>query len=281
MPNRIIRDAILDSDRYHGLTHNDERLLFVELLLLADDFGLVPLNPAFLRRRTTPCTSKTAGQLAGMVSALADADLVRTYQSEGGGVFGYIPRFNGHPRAHKPKWPLPPSGEGFNEIRDLAKKRSTDAKQVQTNAPEYVFEYEVKDKDSAALRPSGSGLVETPPASQLEPDIKANGKVPPCPYAEIAAAYHEVLPELPAIVTLSAGRKTALQARWREVVTADHLTGPEGVKFFRDYFAKIKRSGFLMGKVKPKTPGGRSFRADWDWIFNGQNFLKILEDRYQ
>jgi hypothetical protein len=151
--------------------------------------------------------------------------------------------------------------------------------------PETETETEVKDKDKdIAPRPSGSGLVETPPASR--PDApqqisNGNGKVPPCPYAEIAAAYHEVLPELPAIVTLSPGRKTALQARWREVVIADHLTGPEGVQFFRDYFGKIKRSGFLMGKVKPKTPGGRSFRADFDWIFNPQNFLKILEDRYQ
>jgi hypothetical protein len=101
---------MLDSDRYQGLSHDSERLLFIELLLLADDYGIVPLSHAFLRRRASPCQAKSPEQVTMMVTALADQDLVRVYHSERGGVFGFIPRFDNRPQALKPKWPLPPAG---------------------------------------------------------------------------------------------------------------------------------------------------------------------------
>jgi len=109
---------------------------------------------------------------------------------------------------------------------------------------------------------------------------KTNGKAPDCPYAMIAEAYHEELPELPSIVVLSPNRKRALQARWREVCTAEHLNAEQGIRFFRDFFRRIKQSEFLIGKAPPKQQGGRSFRADFDWIINPQNFIKIVEGRY-
>jgi hypothetical protein len=151
MPNRIIRESLIDSDRYNELPHDSERLLFIELLLLADDYGIVPLNHAFLRRRTTPCGGKTPEQTAAMLSALCDRDLVRAYQSERGGMFGYIPRFGNSPRAMKPKWPLPPDGQSLNEINALHEKRIADAKRLRTNAPETETETETEKSSSACL----------------------------------------------------------------------------------------------------------------------------------
>jgi hypothetical protein len=59
VPNRIVRDAILDSPRYHGLSSDTARLLFFELLLLADDYGLTPAYPLFLSRRTAAARRAT------------------------------------------------------------------------------------------------------------------------------------------------------------------------------------------------------------------------------
>jgi uncharacterized protein YdaU (DUF1376 family) len=125
---------------------------------------------------------------------------------------------------------------------------------------------------SASLQAHSSANAEEP-GLELTADriTRANGSAPDCPYQAIAEAYHEELPELPSIVVLSPLRKRTLQARWREVCTAEHFNADQGMEFFRDFFRRIKSSDFLIGKAPPK-PGGRSFRADFDWILNPANF---------
>ncbi len=109
MPSRTIRDTVLDSERYHACPV-ESRLLFLELLLCADDYALVPIGEVFLRRHTTACEGKTTAQIAGFLTPLMEHDLIRPYTSERGGRFAFIPRFDNRPRALKPKWPLPPQG---------------------------------------------------------------------------------------------------------------------------------------------------------------------------
>jgi hypothetical protein len=73
MPNRLIREALLDSGRYWSVTI-EARQLFWHLMLLADDFGCVSLAPVFIRRRCfddSPCTEK----VNVLLGQLADADL--------------------------------------------------------------------------------------------------------------------------------------------------------------------------------------------------------------
>jgi hypothetical protein len=114
MPARLIRDKILDSERYHACGV-ESRLLFLELLLCADDYGLVPINDVYLRRHTTVCEGKTPAQIAGFLTPLMEQDLIRAYDGPRGGRFSFIPRFDNRPQAIKPKWPLPPDGldEGY------------------------------------------------------------------------------------------------------------------------------------------------------------------------
>ena len=124
MPNRVIREAILDSDRYHSLASAETRLLFFELILLADDYGLTQMQSSFLRRRTSACSGRSDEAIARMCLDLADADLVRVYEVSGN-RYGYIPRFRSNVggRMHKqPKWPLPPDRTSFNEIKALQEK---------------------------------------------------------------------------------------------------------------------------------------------------------------
>ena len=62
MPNRVIRDDLLDSDRIRSLPTDSHRMLFVELLLLADDYGTPPIRPylsAEPRRATAKSTTSS------------------------------------------------------------------------------------------------------------------------------------------------------------------------------------------------------------------------------
>lgn len=181
MPNRVIRESMLDSDRYSSLPTDSERLLFIELLLLADDFGLVPLNYAFLRRRVSPCVGKTEKQALVMLEHLIECDLIRTYHSESGSLFGYIPRFGNVPRAKKPKWPLPPDIPSFNEINKLARfccaptcKSTSSAGRALANAPETETETETEKKYTPAEAGGAGGRASVGPA-QVAPVVAPPG----------------------------------------------------------------------------------------------------------
>jgi len=134
MPARYVREKMLDSRRYHkvGLI---ERLAFVELVLLADDFGLVQLDPTFLSRRTTAFVGLSSEAMAGKIDAMEKVDLIRTYvvQDE---AFAWIPRNGFFRRAKRPSHPLPNFEaphyrDRFNELKKLAGNCNADAVQMQ------------------------------------------------------------------------------------------------------------------------------------------------------
>lgn len=246
MPNRVVRESVLDSDRYQALPHDSERLLFFELLLLCDDFGLVPLNYGFLRRKCTPCSHKTEAQVASMVQALGDVDLIRCYQSDGGSTFGFIPRFGNTPRAKKPKWPLPPKTPAFNEINRLAVIRNTSALETETET----------DKDS--------------------PGGESSGRLA-CPQQEIQRLYNELLPELPAARLWTSDRQTHAKARWREVTKAKGwLCVEDGLAWFRRFFEAVREDDFLMGRTG-RGRGHESWECGIDFLLSPRGFRRVFE----
>jgi hypothetical protein len=168
MPNRIVRSAILDSERYHSVDLR-ARLAFHELLLCADDYGLVPVSSLYLRRHTTALADSDPKIVAQVLSSLADHDLIRMYEVDGG-RFAYIPRFGNHPRARKPAWPLPPANIGGNEIKELIEKlrstRYSHAKQVHSEcsarAPETETETETETEEKEVHRMSVPRAAQKP-----------------------------------------------------------------------------------------------------------------------
>ena len=128
MPNRIIRESILDSARYLELTEG-EQLLFIHLMLLADDFGCVSLAPAFLARRAFS-ERPGLGRMVRMLSALADQDLIRIYEVEGS-RFAFIPRFGQRLRQMRLRHPIPP--EATLEGDEEAKLRFIEFKSLPSN----------------------------------------------------------------------------------------------------------------------------------------------------
>ena len=262
MPNRIIRDAILDSDRYVSLTHDSERLLYIELLLLADDFGLVPLNFAFLRRRASPCAGKTEHQINEMLGQMIERDLIRTYRSDSGSLFGFIPRFGNAPRAKKPKWPMPPDSPGFNEIKYLAQNRVANAVRLHTNEPETETETETD------LRKVVVGAANSREQGSTAPAPSA----PACPHQEIIALWAEKLPTAIQPREWTPTRQKHLQARWREKRKRQNL------EWWAGLFDYVAQSDFLMGRKN--SPGRKPFALSLPWLLEPENFAKIIDGQY-
>lgn len=131
---------------------------------------------------------------------------------------------------------------------------------------------------SAQAQGEAQALKSLPTSSVVDADSGAT-PLPPCPYTELIQLFAEKLPELRQVAVLNQARKTALQARWREVCKADNFSAAQALEWFAWFFDEISNSKFLMGRVQQRE--GRSFRATFDWIFKPSNFLKIVEGNYQ
>jgi hypothetical protein len=100
MADRILRDEILDSDRWLDLPADTHRLVYVGLLLHADDFGNFEGGIRRLFRFMNHFTQvKTEEAAATVMGHLVDADMARGYKAMVDGVereFYHLPRFQSH-----------------------------------------------------------------------------------------------------------------------------------------------------------------------------------------
>jgi hypothetical protein len=112
MPSRIIREGLLDSERYWSVTV-EARQLFWHLMLLADDFATVSLAAGFIRRRCFD-DAPTPAKIEKLLTQLHDEDLLRIYEA-GNGRYGFIPRFRQRLQRMTLKNPAPPAALLFDD----------------------------------------------------------------------------------------------------------------------------------------------------------------------
>jgi len=92
-----------------------------------------------------------------------------------------------------------------------------------------------------------------------------------CPTAEIVALYHAELSDLPRVEKITDARAGYIRQRWlQDLPTLDA---------WRNYFADVRRSKFLMG-LAPGRDGKPPFRADLEWLTKPSNFAKVSEGKY-
>ena len=127
MPTRMIREGLLDSDRY-GRVSDAARLLFVHLMLLADDFGCVSVSATFLRRRCF-YDSPSDERIARLVCELVDVDLIRTYEVDRA-CLAFIPRFRQRLYRSTLKHAIPPAAL-YQDDDDAAEKFKEISKEKQ------------------------------------------------------------------------------------------------------------------------------------------------------
>jgi hypothetical protein len=152
MPSRLIRESLLDSERYWSVTI-EARQMYLHMLLLADDFGCISVSPTFLRRRCFN-DSPSHERIAKLLNELNDADLIRLYDHDRA-CFAFIPRFRQRLQRNTLKHPTPPDWalEGDEHAKQLfngIKNKSinpTVGQRLETRSPSVPQPPEVKRRE--------------------------------------------------------------------------------------------------------------------------------------
>ena len=179
-------------------------------------------------------------------------------------------------------------GETGNKNREIEQEgievRATQifsAEKIARPEPGLCEEINAKLRDAVDRDPDDFDLVDATPEAldifDTEPLPVGGTKAATCPVTEIVALYNQKLgPYLRTVRKMTPARAQAVRARWRDVAeiveSQDRATVMEGMS---DYFDKIARSNFLMGRVP-----GKAWRADFDFIFSQRGFTRIFEDKY-
>ena len=117
MPDRMIRNEILTSERYWSVS-DQAKLLYVHLLLSADDTARFSGKNFTLRTACFPGRGIEPEAMESMLMELERVDLIRPYQVNNE-RFIFIPRFRQRLRYTNSKYPAPPK-----EINDLEIEKS-------------------------------------------------------------------------------------------------------------------------------------------------------------
>ena len=129
------------------------------------------------------------------------------------------------------------------------------------------------EKETDIHVPNGTCLSSPVPGDDPAPsNVIKHPKADPVPYQAIVDLYHrELCPPMQRCLILSDKRKSHLRQRWHG--------GLGSLEEWQAYFGFIKRSDFLMGR-KAASNGRKPFVADFDWIINATNYVKIAERKY-
>lgn len=127
---------------------------------------------------------------------------------------------------------------------------------------------------------SGQGVDKCPPKIDIEleidiekdidiekeEDADEEGETIYTPYEKILELYHKICVSFPKVRSLSDNRKRTLRARYKE--------NDCNIEVFEELFTKAENSDFLKGKTT-------KWKADFDWLINQANMIKVLEDKYK
>lgn len=117
MPDRLIRDELLNSERYWSVS-DEAKLLYIHLILSADDTARYSGKNFTLRTRCFSGRGMESNRMEILLTELVDQDLIRLYFVNNE-RFIFIPRFKQRLRFVNSKYPEPP-----NEINDIVIKKT-------------------------------------------------------------------------------------------------------------------------------------------------------------
>lgn len=107
MPSRVIREGLIDSEHILAAGEAAE-VLFLRLMLVADDYGRFDGRLPVICRRCWPIGGMTDEEVEKRLTALVANGLIERYEVDGK-PFIQIPNFGQRTRAMKSKFP-PPNG---------------------------------------------------------------------------------------------------------------------------------------------------------------------------
>ena len=106
MPNRVVREGILSSERVNALSESEE-LFYRRLMSVVDDYGRYFAHPGLLRSACYPMRldTKTEAQISEYLVSCQKAGLIRVYQI---GSKSYLELVDFHQRMRQMKSKFPP-----------------------------------------------------------------------------------------------------------------------------------------------------------------------------
>jgi len=107
MPNRVIREGFLDSDKVNTL-NAPEQIFFLRLMLVADDFGRFDARPKFLESKCYPMSKKRIN-INKMLKRIHEVGLCKIYTVDGKQYLEIID-FGQRTRIMRSKYPECPQG---------------------------------------------------------------------------------------------------------------------------------------------------------------------------
>lgn len=135
-------------------------------------------------------------------------------------------------------------------------------------------------KDKTLLSESDDSNVSPSETKSDSNVVKIDSAKPQIPYQQIIDAYHDALPELPAVRLQTESRRKAIKARWMQMLNSDRGDGTlrytdteSGIRWWTQYFNHVRHNSHWLGD------NDRGWTADFDWLLNLSNFTKVIEYR--
>jgi hypothetical protein len=238
---------------------------WVRLLCLCDEDGRLPLSGAELAR----LVGLSEADLTALLARLTAAEAV-SIDSSGVSVSGW--RTPDEERKKRQR-------ERQRKHREKVKCDKSRDSHVTSNVTGHVTVTLPVTNDKRITRYTYSSLdsLDTKDLSlgngkSLDTDIEdksqkgstASSEAVPSSYQEIVDYYHKACPGLPRVRANSKARVDAVR-RLKKQMPIDDI---------REMLGKAGRSDFLNGK------NDRGFKADFTWLLNPTNAVKVLEGRY-
>jgi hypothetical protein len=122
MPNRILREGILTSERVNALAHRSE-LFYRRLMSVVDDYGRFSAHPGLLRAACFPLKIDEVREadISRWLTEVESAGLILLYAVDGKPYLELTGL--GSPRAKESRYPAPPEAPVKTSARTCAQKR--------------------------------------------------------------------------------------------------------------------------------------------------------------
>lgn len=245
MPNRIVREGILSSERINALSPNAE-LFYRRLMSVVDDFGRFTANPTLLRASCYPLKldSVKEDSISKHLAECVGARLIVLY-TVADKAYLEMQDFRQQVRAKDSKYPAPDS--------HMRSRCVADEQQVIADAHLDGDVVEDEEKTCATGVP--------PAAPRRQPSV---------PVQAVVDVYNSTLTRLAKVRSITPKRKRAIEALWRDSPLAGDLD------LFRQYFEECEADSFLSG-AGPYRNGHENWRPDFDYLTRQDVVTKTYE----
>lgn len=276
MPERFTKLLASITDSSVWAYDNETRIVWITLLAMADDDGVIHASVSGIARRAIIPLEKTAAALETFMGPDPDSRHVddeagtgaRLVKVDGGYLLSGYSRIRSsnqdeleHKREVERQRKRRLRSRGCPDVSRDVTGQSRDVPNVTGPSP---LLFSSSQENTITLQEE---------ESHEEGEWSVEGgehcdRVASC--ESVVAAWNETCGDtLPKVQVLSEPRKAAIRQRLKDA---------DGFEALKVVFARVAASDFLSGRSEGR--GGQPFRATFDWVMAPRNFVKIVEGNY-